>query len=163
MLKEFKEFAMRGNIMDLAVGVVIGGAFQKIVTSLVEDIIMPAISIFTGNIDFTDMVYTYQGATIKYGNFITAIVNFLIIAFTIFIVIKYSNSLSRKLEKMKLGEQIISKVDKKGKLKKNKKEEPAPAPTVKKCPFCFSEIHIDATRCPHCTSVLEEIKDKVTE
>ena len=64
---------------------------------------------------------------------------------------------------MKLGEQIISKVDKKGKLKKNKKEEPAPAPTVKKCPFCFSEIHIDATRCPHCTSVLEEIKDKVTE
>ncbi len=163
MLKEFKEFAMRGNIMDLAVGVVIGGAFQKIVTSLVEDIIMPAISIFTGNIDFTDMVYTYQGATIKYGNFITAIVNFLIIAFTIFIVIKYSNSLSRKLEKMKLGEQIISKVDKKGKLKKNKKEEPAPAPTVKKCPFCFSEIHIDATRCPHCTSVLEEIKVKVTE
>ena len=163
MLKEFKEFAMRGNIMDLAVGVVIGGAFQKIVTSLVEDIIMPAISIFTGNIDFTDMVYTYQGATIKYGNFITAIVNFLIIAFTIFIVIKYSNSLSRKLEKMKLGEQIISKVDKKGKLKKNKKEEPAPAPTVKKCPFCFSEIHIDATRCPHCTSVLEEIKDKVIE
>ncbi len=163
MFKEFKEFAMRGNIMDLAVGVVIGGAFQKIVTSLVEDIIMPAISIFTGNIDFTDMVYTYQGATIKYGNFITAIVNFLIIAFTIFIVIKYSNSLSRKLEKIKLGEQIISKVDKKGKLKKNKKEAPAPAPTVKKCPFCFSEIHIDATRCPHCTSVLEEIKDKVTE
>ena len=161
MLKEFKEFAMRGNIMDLAIGVVIGGAFQKIVTSLVEDIIMPAISIFTGNIDFTDMVYTYQGATIKYGNFITAIVNFLIIAFTIFIVVKYSNSLSRKLEKMKLGEQIISKVDKKGKLKKNKKEEPVPAPTVKKCPFCFSEIHIDATRCPHCTSILE--KEKVAK
>lgn len=159
MLKEFKEFAMKGNIMDLAIGVVIGGAFQKIVTSLVEDIIMPAISIFTGNIDFTDMVYTYQGASIKYGNFITAIVNFLIIAFTIFIVIKYSNSLSKKLEKIKLGEQIISKVDKKGKLKKNKKEEPAPAPTVKKCPFCYSEIHIDATRCPHCTSVLEEVKN----
>ena len=159
MLKEFKEFAMKGNIMDLAIGVVIGGAFQKIVTSLVEDIIMPAISIFTGNIDFTDMVYTYGEASIKYGNFITAIVNFLIIAFTIFIVIKYSNSLSKKLEKMKLGEQIISKVDKKGKLKKNKKEVPAPAPTVKKCPFCYSEIHIDATRCPHCTSVLEEVKN----
>ena len=151
MLKEFKEFAMKGNIMDLAIGVVIGGAFQKIVTSLVEDIIMPAISIVTGNIDFTDMVYTYGEASIKYGNFITAIVNFLIIAFTIFLVVKYSNSLSKKLEKIKLGEQIISKVDKKGKLKKKKKEEPAPAPIVKKCPFCFSEIHIDATRCPHCT------------
>lgn len=156
MLKEFKEFAMRGNIMDLAVGVVIGGAFQKIVTSLVEDIIMPTISIFTGKVDFSDMVFKYGNASIKYGNFITAIVNFLIIAFSIFLVVKYSNSLNKKLEKMKLGEQIISKVDKKGKLKKNKKEEPIPAPTVKKCPFCFSEIHIDATRCPHCTSVLEE-------
>lgn len=164
MLKEFKEFAMRGNIMDLAVGVVIGGAFQKIVTSLVEDIIMPTISIFTGKVDFSDMVFTYGNASIKYGNFITAIVNFLIIAFSIFLVVKYSNSLNKKLEKMKLGEQIISKVDKKGRLKKNKKaEELAPAPTVKKCPFCFSEIHIDATRCPHCTSVLEEIKEKVSE
>ena len=161
MLKEFKEFAMRGNIMDLAVGVVIGGAFQKIVTSLVEDIIMPTISIFTGRVDFSDMVFTYGNASIKYGNFITAIVNFLIIAFSIFLVVKYSNSLNKKLEKIKLGEQIISKVDKKGKLKKNKKEEAtAPAPTVKKCPFCFSEIHIDATRCPHCTSVLEEVKEK---
>ena len=157
MLKEFKEFAMRGNIMDLAVGVVIGGAFQKIVTSLVEDIIMPTISIFTGKVDFSDMVFTYGNASIKYGNFITAIVNFLIIAFSIFLVVKYSNSLNKKLEKIKLGEQIISKVDKKGKLKKAKKEEkPVPAPTVKKCPFCFSEIHIDATRCPHCTSILEE-------
>ena len=161
MLKEFKEFAMRGNIMDLAVGVVIGGAFQKIVTSLVEDIIMPTISIFTGRVDFSDMVFTYGNASIKYGNFITAIVNFLIIAFSIFLVVKYSNSLNKKLEKIKLGEQIIFKVDKKGRLKKNKKEETtAPAPIVKKCPFCFSEIHIDATRCPHCTSVLEEVKEK---
>lgn len=163
MLKEFKEFAMRGNIMDLAVGVVIGGAFQKIVTSLVEDIIMPTISIFTGKVDFSEMVIEVGNASIKYGNFITAIVNFLIIAFSIFLVIKYSNTLNRRLEKIKLGEQIISKVDKKGKLKKNKKteetEETVPAPTVKKCPFCFSEIHIDATRCPHCTSVLEEIKE----
>ena len=160
MLIEFKEFAMRGNIMDLAVGVVIGGAFQKIVTSLVEDIIMPTISIFTGRVDFSDMVFEYGNAAIKYGNFITAIVNFLIIAFSIFLVVKYSNSLNKKLEKVKLGEQIISKVDKKGRLKKNKKaEEPAPAPTVKKCPFCFSEIHIDATRCPYCTSILEEVKE----
>ena len=164
MLKEFKEFAMRGNIMDLAVGVVIGGAFQKIVTSLVEDVIMPTISIFTGKVDFSDMVFTYGNASIKYGNFITAIVNFLIIAFSIFLVVKYSNSLNKKLEKIKLGEQIISKVDKKGKLKKKKKEEDSvPMPTVKKCPFCFSEIHIDATRCPHCTSILEEIKEKVVE
>lgn len=158
MLKEFKEFAMRGNIMDLAVGVVIGGAFQQIVTSLVEDVIMPMISIFTGKVDFSDMVFTYGNASIRYGNFITAIVNFLIIAFSIFLVVKYSNTLNKKLEKMKLGEQLISKVDKKGRLKKNKKEE-IPAPTVKICTFCYSEININATRCPHCTSILQEIKE----
>ena len=82
MLKEFKKFAARGNIMDLAVGVVIGGAFQAIINSLVSDIIMPAVSIFTGKVDFSDMVFTVGGASIKYGNFITAIVNFLIIAFS---------------------------------------------------------------------------------
>lgn len=158
MLKEFKEFAMRGNIMDLAVGVVIGGAFQQIVTSLVEDVIMPMISIFTGKVDFSDMVFTYGNASIRYGNFITAIVNFLIIAFSIFLVVKYSNTLNKKLEKMKLGEQLISKVDKKGRLKKNKKEK-IPAPTVKICTFCYSEININATRCPHCTSILQEIKE----
>ena len=89
MLKEFKEFATKGNIMDLAVGVVIGGAFQSIIASLVNDIIMPAISILTGKVDFSDMVFTVGNASIKYGNFITAIVNFLIIAFSIFIVINY--------------------------------------------------------------------------
>lgn len=83
MLKEFKKFATRGNIMDLAVGVVIGGAFQSIINSLVSDIIMPAVSIFTGRIDFSDMMFTVGNVSIKYGNFITAIVNFLIIAFSI--------------------------------------------------------------------------------
>ena len=89
MLKEFKEFATRGNIVDLAVGVVIGGAFQSIINSLVSDIIMPAVSIFTGKVDFSDMVFTVGGASIKYGNFITAVVNFLIIAFSIFLVVRY--------------------------------------------------------------------------
>ena len=96
MFKEFKEFATRGNIMDMAVGVVIGGAFQKIVTSLVEDIIMPCISILTGKVDFSDMMLTVGDASIKYGNFITAIVNFLIIAFSIFLAVKYVNKLNKK-------------------------------------------------------------------
>lgn len=160
MLKEFKEFAMKGNIVDLAVGVVIGGAFQSIVNSLVQDIIMPTISIFTGKVDFSDMVFTYGNASIKYGNFITAIVNFLIIAFSIFLVITYLNKLNKKMEQMKFGEQIVNKIDKKGKLKKNKKKEDIAdnvEPTVKVCPYCFSEINYKATKCPHCTSDLEDI------
>ena len=100
MLKEFKEFAMKGNVVDLAVGVVIGAAFQKIVTSLVEDIIMPCISILIGKIDFSDMVLTVGSASIKYGNFITTIVNFLIISFSIFLVVKYINKLNHP-EKLK--------------------------------------------------------------
>lgn len=159
MLKEFKEFATRGNIVDMAVGVVIGGAFGTIVTSLVEDIIMPAISIVTGKVDFSDRVFTYGDASIRYGNFITAIVNFLIIAFSIFLVISYLGKLNKKMEQMKFGDQIIGKIDKKGKLKK-KKEEPKAEPTVKICPFCFSEINYKATRCPHCTSILEEKKEE---
>lgn len=103
MFKEFKEFIARGNIMDLAVGVVIGGAFQSIINSLVNDIIMPAISILTKKVDFTDMVFTVGDASIKYGNFITAIVNFLIIAFSIFLTITYLNKLNKKMEKIKLG------------------------------------------------------------
>lgn len=103
MLKEFKEFATRGNIVDLAVGVVIGGAFQSIINSLVSDIIMPAVSIFTGKVDFSDMVFTVGGASIKYGNFITAVVNFLIIAFSIFLVVRYLNKLNKKMENIKFG------------------------------------------------------------
>ncbi len=154
MLKEFKEFATRGNIMDLAVGVVIGGAFQAIINSLVSDIIMPAVSIFTGKVDFSDMVFTVGGASIKYGNFITAIVNFLIIAFSIFLVITYLNKLNKKMEQIKHGQ--VEKLN--SKLGKPKKEEPVVIPTVKICPHCYSEINYKATRCPHCTSELEEIK-----
>ena len=94
MLKEFKEFALKGNIMDMAIGVIIGGAFQKIVTSLVNDIIMPAISIFTGKVDFSDLVFTVGNSSIKYGSFITTIVDFLIIAFSIFIAIRTINKLN---------------------------------------------------------------------
>ena len=94
-LKEFKEFALKGNVMDMAIGVVIGGAFQKIVNSLVNDIIMPAISMLIGKVDFSDMVLNVGNASIKYGNFITTIVDFLIIAFSIFIALKYMTKLSK--------------------------------------------------------------------
>lgn len=170
MWKEFKEFAMKGNVMDLAVGVVIGGAFQKIVTSLVEDIIMPCISILTGKIDFSDMVFTVGNASIKYGNFITTIVNFLIISFSIFLVIRYINKINNKKFK-DLNDRLVQKIDKNGNLKKiekvfdhsnkkkknkNKVEEPAPEPETKICPYCLTEIKYKATRCPHCTSILGE-------
>ena len=161
MLKEFKEFAMKGNIMDLAIGVVIGGAFQKIVNSLVEDLIMPAISILTGKIDFSDMVLKVGNASIKYGNFITTIVNFLIIAFSIFIVVRYLNKLNRIKD---LEDIAVAKLDKKGKLKrkhKNEAEETAEVkPSTKICPYCFTEIKYEATRCPNCTSILDEKQEK---
>ena len=111
MLKEFKEFALKGNIMDMAIGVVIGGAFQKIVNSLVNDIIMPAISMLTGKVDFSDMMFTVGSASIKYGNFITSIVNFLIIAFSIFIAITYINKFNQKMEKISHGQ--VEKITKK--------------------------------------------------
>lgn len=156
MLKEFKEFALKGNIMDMAVGVVIGGAFQKIVNSLVNDIIMPAISILTGNVDFSDMVLTVGDASIKYGSFITTIVDFLIIAFSIFIVVKYLNKLNKLKE---LGDLAASKIDKEGKFIKRKEkvvpEEPK-EPETKTCPYCLTDVKYHATRCPHCTSELVE-------
>lgn len=155
MLKEFKAFATKGNIMDLAVGVVIGGAFQSIINSLVNDIIMPAISMITGKVDFSDMMFTVGEVSIKYGNFITAIVNFLIIAFSIFLAITYMNKITKKMEAISLGQ--VEKINKK--LGKTKKEEPTPEPTVKVCPFCYSEIPYKATRCAHCTSVLETKND----
>ncbi|OZI10522.1 large conductance mechanosensitive channel protein MscL [Bacillus sp. FJAT-42315] len=99
MLKEFKEFAMRGNVIDLAVGVIIGGAFGKIVTSLVEDVIMPLVGLLLGGVNFTDLAFTYNKATIKYGAFIQTIVDFLIIAFSIFLFIKLFNKLTAKREK----------------------------------------------------------------
>lgn len=202
MLKEFKEFATRGNIMDMAVGVIIGGSFQKIVTSLVEDIIMPTISIFTGKVDFSNMVFQFGNSSIKYGNFITAIVNFFIIAFSIFLMVHYTNKLNRKLEKMKLDEinKINSKLnnsnmkkkfliknlnndnlqnplseeekdvsednlkDSKNKNIKNENIQKNPKKeislTTKICPYCFTEINVKATRCPHCTSRIPDSKQK---
>lgn len=169
MLKEFKEFATRGNIMDMAIGVIIGGAFQKIVTSLVNDIIMPTVAIFTGKVDFSDLVFTVGSASIKYGAFITAIIDFLIIAFSIFIAIKVANTINKRMEKLAKSE--IDKLNKKTKkLLKNKKgkqeseevETPEEeTPESKICPYCFSEINYNATKCPHCTSDLVEktIKD----
>ena len=152
MLKEFKEFALKGNIMDMAIGVIIGGAFQKIVTSLVNDIIMPAISIFTGKVDFSDLVVTVGNSSIKYGSFITTIVDFLIIAFSIFIAIRTINKLNDR------AKQDLDKMSKKSKFfkSKKKKDEPIVEPTTKVCPYCLSEINIKAIRCPHCTSELEK-------
>ena len=132
MWKEFKEFATKGNVVDLAIGVIIGGGFQSIVKSLVNDVIMPVISIFTGKIDFNDMMITIGNTSIKYGSFITN-----------------TKGINKKLEK-------------KHKFFKNKKkkEESIPTPTTKVCPFCLSEINIKATRCSFCTSNLEEPKEE---
>lgn len=134
--KEFKEFISKGNVMDMAVGIIIGGAFTAIVTSLVEDIISPILGLF-GGLNFSEMSVTLLGdVTLNYGSFITAIINFLIMALVIFALIKALNSASKRMKKT---------------------EEELPAePTTKVCPFCKSEIAIDAVRCPHCTSVLEE-------
>ena len=123
-LKEFKEFALKGNVMDMAIGVVIGGAFQKIVNSLVNDIIMPVISILIGKVDFSDMVLNVGNTSIKYGNFITTIVDFLIIAFSIFIALKYMAKLSKIRD---ISEDMAIKLDKNGNVKEyieeKKKEE----------------------------------------
>lgn len=156
MLKEFREFATKGNIMDMAIGVIIGGAFQKIVTSLVNDIIMPAIAIFTGKVDFSELVLTIGSSSIKYGSFITTIVDFLIIAFSIFIAIRTFNKLN---DKTKENLEKIAKNSKRSKKNKNEetsKEEKVEEPTTKICPFCFLEINYKATKCPHCTSDLLE-------
>jgi large conductance mechanosensitive channel len=130
MLKEFKEFIMRGNVMDLAVGVIIGGAFGKIIASLVDDILMPLIGLLIGGINFSDLALTVGNAQVTYGNFINNVIDFLIIALVIFLMVKGANSLT-------------------------KKPAPAPAePATKECPRCFMAIPIKATRCPHCTSQL---------
>ena len=163
-IKEFKEFISRGNVIDLAVGIIIGSAFTAIVNSLVKDIIMPAISILTGKVDFSNMVFQIGDVSIKYGNFITTIVDFLIIAFSIFLVVRYLNKLNRLKE---LGE-IAAKIDKKVKRKCKKREDVEVEqeekeevveeikPETKVCPYCLSEIKYEATRCPHCTSVIED-------
>jgi large conductance mechanosensitive channel len=140
MLKEFKEFAMRGNVLDMAIGIVIGAAFGKIIASLVDDIIMPPIGLALGNVDFANLFVNLSGkdypsvaaakaagaATINYGIFFNTILNFLIIAFVIFLLIRQVNAVQRPT-----------------------------APTTKECPLCLSVIPIKATRCAHCTSELK--------
>jgi large conductance mechanosensitive channel len=142
MLKEFKEFIMRGNVLDLAVGIVIGAAFGKIVTSLVTDIVMPPIGVLLGKVDFSNLFIDLSGKhypnlkaakdavapTINYGLFLNTVIDFLIVAFVIFIVVKQANRLKR--------------------------QPAAAAPTTKECPFCHTAIPIPATRCPNCTSQL---------
>lgn len=164
MLKEFKEFATKGNIVDMAIGVIIGGAFQKIVTSLVNDIIMPTIGIFTGKVDFSDLVITVGNSSIKYGSFITTIVDFLIIAFSIFIAIRSFNKLNDKTkqniennEYLKKTKNTLSKLDKRKK-KNTLEDSTEPEPTEKICPFCYSKINYKATKCPHCTSDLTVVE-----
>lgn len=145
MWKEFKEFALRGNMLDLAVGVIIGGAFNSLVTSLVDNVIMPLLSLVIGRMDFTNWFIALDGnhydtlemaqatgvATVNFGVFISGVLNFLIMAFVIFLLVKGMNKLFHGKEAPK-------------------------APTEKDCPFCQSKISIKATRCPHCTSILEE-------
>ena len=143
IVSEFKQFIMRGNVIDMAVGVIIGGAFNSIVSSLVNDVVMPVVTLITGKINFTDLMIPLDGNTyatlkeaqdagasvIAYGNFIQMVVQFLLTAFVIFMVIKGINKLH--------------------------KPAPAPAPTTKVCPYCKSEIDIEAVKCPHCTSDVE--------
>jgi large conductance mechanosensitive channel len=137
MVKEFKEFAMRGNVVDMAVGIIIGAAFGKIVSSLVNDVIMPPIGMLLGNLDFSALAITLKektatadAVTLKYGIFINTVLDFVIVAFVIFMLIKQMNRF------------------------KKKEVAPAPVPTTKECPKCFTTIPIKAMRCPNCTSEL---------
>lgn len=147
MMSDFKKFAMKGNIVDMATGVIIGTAFTKIVNSLVSEIITPVLSKLTGKVNYTDMFVVLgdgsfptleeakaAGAiTLNYGVFLSNVIDFIIIAFTMFIFLRYTFNRRTKVENT-----------------------PAPAPTTKKCPYCITEIDLKATRCPHCTSVLDE-------
>lgn len=145
MFREFREFAMRGNVVDLAVGIIIGAAFGKIITSLVNDIVMPPIGLLLGRVDFSNLFINLSGQpyaslaeakaagapTINYGVFLNAVIDFIIVAFAIFLLVRFINRLRRQLEG-------------------------APeAPATRECPFCLSMIPIRATRCPHCTSALQ--------
>ncbi len=149
MWKEFKEFAMRGNVLDMAVGIILGAAFGTIVNSLVSDVIMPPIGYLLGNIDFSNLFWVIKegkvpgpyaslasakasgAVSINYGYFINTIISFIIVAFSVFLLIKSFNKLRRE------------------------REAPPPVPTTKECPYCFSVIPMKAVRCPHCTSELK--------
>jgi large conductance mechanosensitive channel len=148
MLKEFREFAVKGNVLDMAVGIIIGAAFGKIVSSLVEDVIMPPIGLLLGKVDFSNLFISLNGqpyptvaaakaagaATINYGLFLNNIISFVIVAFAVFLMVKLVNRLRREA----------------------KGEEPPADPTDKECPFCCSKVPLKATRCAHCTSQLEQ-------
>ena len=143
MLKEFKEFAMRGNVLDMAVGIIIGAAFGQIVTSFVQDILMPPIGRLLGHVDFSNLFVSLSethydtiaaakaagAATLNYGLFLNTVINFLIVAFAVFLLVRQVNRLTTK-------------------------PAPAPAPTTHECPYCLSAVPIKATKCAHCTSEL---------
>ena len=131
--KEFKEFVLRGNVLNLAVGIIIGASFQGIVASLTENILSPILGLFTGN-NFDALHVEALGVDIKYGAFITSVINFIIMSFVVFILVKFVN-----------GIMSINK----------KPAEPAP-PTTRACPFCMTDINIKATKCPACTSDISE-------
>lgn len=157
MFKEFKEFIMRGNVMDLAVGVIIGGAFSSIVTSLTDNFIQPLINLIGGAEIKGTIPLGESGQALNYGAFLTAVINFLIVAFVLFLIVKIMNTIERK-SKERL-EKMVSKVPVKfGKKKSENKVEEEKEPETKLCPFCYTEISYKATRCPHCTSILEETK-----
>lgn len=146
MLKEFKKFALRGNMIDLAVGIIIGGAFNSIVNSLVNDVIMPLLGVFTKNINFSNWFIALDGkdysslqvaeeagaAVVKHGLFLSNILNFIIMAFVVFLIVRWINKL-------------------------RKPESPA-TPTTKKCSYCYSDVHIDASKCSHCTADIAKEK-----
>ena len=149
-LKKFRDFAMKGNVIDMAVGIVIGAAFGKIATSLVNDVIMPPIGMLLGRVDFNNLYISLNGkvyesldaakkagaATVNYGTFINNVLDFLIVAFAMFLIVQWYETMAQRIEGPK----------------------PAAAPTTKDCPYCLSAIPIGATRCPHCTSQLEQPK-----
>ena len=128
MLKEFREFAMRGNVLDLAVAVIIGGAFGKIIASLVADVLTPLIGLIMGGVNFSELSFTVGEAVVKWGAFVQSIIDFVIVAFVIFMIVRTMNRMQ--------------------------KPAPVAAPTTKECPYCFSTIPLKATRCPNCTSQL---------
>lgn len=128
MLKEFREFAMRGSVLELAVAVIIGAAFSKIITSLVDDVLMPLIGLVMGGVNFADLSFTVGAAVVRWGAFVQSIVDFVIVAFVIFMIVRIMNRMQ--------------------------KPAPVAAPTTKECPYCFSTIPLKATRCPNCTSQL---------
>jgi large conductance mechanosensitive channel len=131
MFKEFKEFAMRGSVLDMAVGIIIGAAFGAIVSSLVADVLMPPIGLLLGKVDFANLAIRLSDTvTINYGKFINAVISFLIVAFSLFLIIRSMNRLKKKAEA------------------------PAPPPSTKDCPFCATAVPVKAVRCPHCTSEL---------